>query len=1303
VSSAAKLRKYGRGTAVVASAALVMTSFGPAAFAAWDTPNASQAGVAVTDPNTGTIGIVDTDARTVDNQGATLVQAGQTGQSIADVRLVIPNRFRSGDVIDLRLFDRSATETSNGSTNSGPSTAVGFSAVPTLAVDGPQNDETRVHQNTDDTTRVNTEAVTDNPWAAGSGETGVAAAAPGTKPAFSSQLMKSPAGQGNDILRLTVTGDPSTGDPNGKWVLSLSDVKVDLGANVTPGELRLVPFTRNVQDNTTVADNWFYGNNDQLAQADPAREVGIYTVPAYVSPVNITMENQNITSDGSAQSVGQIKIVETNAVSLGAGTYSLNLEGATIANTSASQIRAALTNGGSTEQVSNVRIGPDNDTILFDLQGADASRTSTITLDGVLLSASTPGQIRWELEGGTVSEWLADADDTNGAITVAGREVAPSSQAFLGAPNETRNVVTRATFPTTITPTAQSTVTVAGTTGVLSDALPAGTYTVSNNGNTLTNGNIVLTRTGTTDVFTGTVPGTGAATDSYDITNVTATTRSFELGAPTPAVTPATAAAGTLALGVYTYTGTGATGDTLDLTGAPTLTRQANGTWTTPAGLTYTFATQPASNVTVANGAVVNSVGISPTVSQTGTAPTGTIAANPNVLPNATYTVSSDNNTITGGGVTLQRVGTSNTFRVTNAGGVTGVNTDQVFDVFNTAAGQQFVLNGGTVQSIVGGQVNATSGAENLVAGSYTVGGTVGALTITGGSWTGQAIQNGVAIDGPASGTGTVTLTGLAPGQTFTVTAAQVVAQTVTDYGVNQKDILAPTDDLTRTGTASAGETAIGGTDRFGTARKIAKAFSNYGDTAIIVNGMNFPDALSSGFLSQREGAPILLTAQGFVPQDTIESLRERGVRKVYIVGGEAAVGSRVADTLRNTDAYMWDEAANNLRPRGSKLEVIQLGGSDRYVTNWVVNTYAAAQTANNAPVGKINVGYGQSQKTTALVARGDQFADALTANLLTAGLRSSERVTVGQTARTVEVTRSFSAPVSGATQTISNADLQKFLTTGEYFVDYVAANDVRLYAGTSAASPATLVAQSTDGRVFAPVNSGLEGNITFGTAWTQDGNFALNVTQATPGSWQYNQEAARRNALPVILTPGNGLHSYSKNQLNALHIQHALLIGGDSALSKQVNDDVAATGATSYRLGGTNRFHTAQLVNMFAIADPTPKSDDPQYVPGLGFDGGRFYDSQNSPIAGNTEAQTDWVAYLANGLKFPDALVAGPWISYSRDAMLMTAGATDLSDPTRGFLTDYAPQIDRAAGLGLGNAVSSAVVHEANKIASSK
>lgn len=1236
--SAAKLRT--RGIAVIGATAIVMTSFGPAAFAAWDTANASQAGVAITNANQGTIGIVDTDENAIDNQGATLIEAGKTGQSIADVRLVIPNRFKAGDTIDLRLFDRSASEETNGNTNSGPSTLVGFSGVPTISVDGPQNDDTIVDADTDETDPQNTEAEKDNPWAAKNGETGVAAARPGVKPALSPQLVKSPANVGNDILRLTVTGDPSTGDPNGTWVVSLSDLKVDLGAAVTPGELRLVPFARNVQSNTTVADGWFYGNMDKLTAADSdpavldtrAREIGIYTVPAYVSPVTISTENQNIIADGNAQSVGKITIAETEAISLGSGNYRLDLSGATIANTSAANIKATLTGGGSNEQVSNVALVKDADgnavAITFQLDNPDASKTSTITLDGVELKAAKSGQLQWKLSGGSVDEWLASpagggtTPNPNG-ISVAGQVVAPSQLAFTDTQGQTETVNVTGQQTATFNPTSPTVATPAPT---AIGALGEGTYTVNNpSGNdwTITNaaGDVVATATSSAPTtFTPSTPFEGgnitftnapAAGGTFTVTGSDITTVTLA----TPGATPAAVLAGATQLGDGVYT--------LQAGTAPGTLRLADASGdAVSADFTPADAGDPTDTITLL------------------------------ALYAGTVTVTTD-------GTGVLAAGDSFTVTASTAGPGT--------------------LQRGTITAKVGGNVDDDT---------YTVAQTGNVFTLSNGTDTFTS-NDGRTFTGV---NGQITLSAAAIAGD-TVTVATGAGSTVDAPRVNQDDILAPVDELTRTGSASPGSTAIGGTNRFGTAARIATQYVKStgrptADTAIVVNGMAAPDALSSSFLSQREGAPILLTAPGQLPSETVEALRDLGVRKVYIVGGRTAVGEKVFNALKEQNAYMWDDAAGAIKPRGDKLEVVQLGGDNRYETNWRVNTYAAAQTAAAAPVGQIATGYGEPMKTTAMVARSsasNDFVDALSASVLSAGRAG------GLDEQRKAGTQNLATVSNGAFSLLNVGDADK-IGTGTYrLVDLgtSAAPDRRILdaAGTQVGTwtPNNLV--FTDAKIGTLPLSGVAAN----------GNVFTVAANPNAGAvFGYDSTVAKVNALPTILTQPGKLVPQAASQMRALHIQHALLIGSDDALSKQVNDDIAAVGVTSYRIEGKDRWETAANVNRFAMAKETAtKAGD---VPGLGFDGSHVYSDANR----TNQVGGQMTAYLANGLRFPDALVAGPWVSRTRNAMLMTL-ANEVPAPTAEFLGEKAAQLDNVAGLGQGDVVSSKVLAEANRIVSSK
>ncbi|HEY5182966.1 MAG TPA: cell wall-binding repeat-containing protein [Dermatophilaceae bacterium] len=175
----------------------------------------------------------------------------------------------------------------------------------------------------------------------------------------------------------------------------------------------------------------------------------------------------------------------------------------------------------------------------------------------------------------------------------------------------------------------------------------------------------------------------------------------------------------------------------------------------------------------------------------------------------------------------------------------------------------------------------------------------------------------------------------------------------------------------------------IGGSDRYETAAKIALN-NGANDYVVLASGANFPDALSSGYLAnQIGGGSILLTTATSLPVVTATTMRELGTRTVFIVGGTGAISAGVEAQLKATSQYY--PGGHETIGQG-KLNVVRLGGIDRYATNKAVNQYAAAMYEGDNPVGRTAITFGQSSKLTALVATGENFPDALAAGPATAG-----------------------------------------------------------------------------------------------------------------------------------------------------------------------------------------------------------------------------------------------------------------------------------------------------------------------------
>ncbi|WP_434511214.1 cell wall-binding repeat-containing protein [Desulfitobacterium sp. AusDCA] len=151
--------------------------------------------------------------------------------------------------------------------------------------------------------------------------------------------------------------------------------------------------------------------------------------------------------------------------------------------------------------------------------------------------------------------------------------------------------------------------------------------------------------------------------------------------------------------------------------------------------------------------------------------------------------------------------------------------------------------------------------------------------------------------------------------------------------------------------------TRLGGANRYATAQQIAEALGMTGE-AIIVNGDNFPDAISISSIAAQNGVPILLTQSNNVPSETNQPLRKFAVSFTLAVGGEGVISSDTLDSLPNP---------------------LRLSGQDRYET--------AAQVLSAFP----------PQGGMTFLATGENFPDALTGGVL-AALNSTDLVLISPT-----------------------------------------------------------------------------------------------------------------------------------------------------------------------------------------------------------------------------------------------------------------------------------------------------------------
>ncbi len=144
----------------------------------------------------------------------------------------------------------------------------------------------------------------------------------------------------------------------------------------------------------------------------------------------------------------------------------------------------------------------------------------------------------------------------------------------------------------------------------------------------------------------------------------------------------------------------------------------------------------------------------------------------------------------------------------------------------------------------------------------------------------------------------------------------------------------------------------VGGDNRYHTAALIAGEVAPQGaSSAVIVTGLNFPDALAAASYAARAGYPVLLTRRDQLPAETAAAITDLGVSNTVIVGGTTAIGSTVSDQLPGSE---------------------RITGADRYAT--------AVELARHfdPPTGHI------------FIATGLNYPDALAGAVLAAKLNST-------------------------------------------------------------------------------------------------------------------------------------------------------------------------------------------------------------------------------------------------------------------------------------------------------------------------
>lgn len=150
--------------------------------------------------------------------------------------------------------------------------------------------------------------------------------------------------------------------------------------------------------------------------------------------------------------------------------------------------------------------------------------------------------------------------------------------------------------------------------------------------------------------------------------------------------------------------------------------------------------------------------------------------------------------------------------------------------------------------------------------------------------------------------------------------------------------------------------TRLAGKGRFETAVEISKAgFPSGSKTVVLAYGLNYADALAGVSLAKAKNAPILLTAQSYLPSETLAEIKRLKATDIIILGGTGAVGTEVEKAL--TD---------------NKLNIERIAGKSRFETATKIAQKMQTLGGNKAPEDVFFVYY-------------NDFADALSVSTVAA------------------------------------------------------------------------------------------------------------------------------------------------------------------------------------------------------------------------------------------------------------------------------------------------------------------------------
>ena len=317
------------------------------------------------------------------NQPAPVVALGGSNQKGAGAQIRIHNQWRSGDRVLFQVRD------SDGGNCASVPTSVGYSATPTVV------SSSAAYQFAGNSPM----ALNGAPNAVVQADQPVPSTGPQVKPEFQVNLLSSTQCAPNgvkDIVEILFTNQSANPAAVGfnitdAWVLSISGIEYNVGANVTAGPLRNLPLAQDATATPGIFINspggWFGGNLAAIGTSPLVQQ--LWTTTAFVLPVTLTAETPaTLVADGFVQNLGSVTLKESTVSSLIPGgnyrlCYSANVGALALPPTTTGPVVAgsvSLTGNCVNFQVSPVGTG-----------GLSATAVDTIVISNLFGAVNTAG------------------------------------------------------------------------------------------------------------------------------------------------------------------------------------------------------------------------------------------------------------------------------------------------------------------------------------------------------------------------------------------------------------------------------------------------------------------------------------------------------------------------------------------------------------------------------------------------------------------------------------------------------------------------------------------------------------------------------------------------------------------------------------------------------------------------------------------------------------------------------------------------------------------------------------------------